>query len=121
MLVGNPGCMPVLKASSSFNGRWVIDGDQYQAGGALGWGSTNVFWRQIRNFVIDMTAAPASLLVAGIHWPTGQATSVQNVVVKMSTASGNLHQGLFIEEGSGGFLTDMVFYGGAQGIEVGNQ
>lgn len=94
---------------------------QYQPSGSLGWGSTNVFWRQIRNFVIDMTAAPATLLVAGIHWPTGQASSLQNIVFQMSTATGNQHQGLFIEEGSGGFVTDLVFYGGAQGLNVGNQ
>jgi hypothetical protein len=94
---------------------------QYQASGSLGWGATNVFWRQVRNLIIDMTAAPPTLLVAGIHWPTGQATSLQNIVFKMSTANGTQHQGLFIEEGSGGFVGDLVFYGGAQGLQVGNQ
>lgn len=121
MLVGNPGCMPVLKASASFNSRFFLDGDQYQTDGKLGWGATNVFWRQVRNFVIDLTAVSPSVLVAGIHWPTGQATSLQNIVFKMSTASGNQHQGLFIEEGSGGWVSDLVFYGGAQGLSVGNQ
>jgi hypothetical protein len=120
-IIGNPSCLPVIKVSSTFSERFVVDGDQYQPGGKLGWGATNVFWRQIRNFVIDMTAASPSLLVAGIHWPTGQATSLQNIVFKMSAAAGNLHQGLFIEEGSGGFVTDLIFYGGAQGLNVGNQ
>ena len=120
-LIGNPGCLPVIKASAGFQGRWVVDGDEYQSSGSLGWGATNVFWRQIRNFVIDMTAIPAGSLVAGIHWPTGQASSLQNIVFQMSEAAGNLHQGLFIEEGSGGFVTDLVFYGGAQGLNVGNQ
>lgn len=27
-LIGNPGCLPVIKASASFSARWVIDGDQ---------------------------------------------------------------------------------------------
>lgn len=120
-IIGDAVCPPVIKASSSFSERFVLDGDQYQSSGKLGWGATNVFWRQIRNLVIDMTAVKPSLLVAGIHWPTGQATSLENIVFKMSTASGNQHQGLFIEEGSGGYVGDLVFYGGAQGLSVGNQ
>jgi len=115
-IIGNPDCMPVLKASSSFSGDYVIDGSQSHT-----WISTNIFWRQIRNFVIDMTDVPSSKAIAAFHWPTGQATSLQNIEVRMSTVSGNKHQGLYIEDGSGGFLTDMVFYGGGQGIAVGNQ
>ena len=102
----------------------MIDGDEYfgyNGAGVLGYGATNVFWRQIRNFVIDLTAVAPSVGVAGIHWPTGQATSLQNIVVKMSTASGNQHYGLAIEGGSGGFMTDLTFYGGKWGIWVGNQ
>jgi glucan 1,3-beta-glucosidase len=87
----------------------------------LGYGATNVFWRQIRNFVIDMTDISPSLLVAGIHWPTAQATSLQNILFKMSTASGVQHEGIFIEQGSGGFVTDLTFYGGLHGMTVGNQ
>jgi hypothetical protein len=120
-LVGNPNCLPVIQATASFSARWVIDGNQYQAGGALGWGATNVFWRQIRNFVIDMTLISPSVEVAGIHWATAQATSLQNVKVEMSTASGNKQEGIFIESGSGGFMNDLVFNGGTHGITVGNQ
>jgi hypothetical protein len=120
-IIGDAICLPVIKASSSFADRFVIDGDQYQSTGKLGWGATNVFWRQISNLVVDMTAVKSSLLVAGIHWPTGQATSLENIVFKMSTASGTQHQGLFIEEGSGGYVGDLVFHGGAQGLAVGNQ
>ncbi|KAK1763224.1 hypothetical protein QBC33DRAFT_459731 [Phialemonium atrogriseum] len=120
-IIGDPICLPVIKASSSFQERFLIDGDQYQSTGKLGWGATNVFWRQIRNLIVDLTAVKPSVLVAGIHWPTGQATSLENIVFKMSTASGNQHQGLFIEEGSGGYVGDLVFHGGAQGLSVGNQ
>ncbi|ORY68475.1 putative Exo-beta-1,3-glucanae [Pseudomassariella vexata] len=119
-IVGNPNCMPVIKASSGFSARWVIDGNKYGANG-LGWGATNVFWRQIRNLVIDMTSVSPSLLVSGIHWPTAQATSLENIVVKMSTVKGTQHEGLFVEEGSGGFMNDLVFDGGLHGMTVGNQ
>ncbi|KAI1864522.1 uncharacterized protein JN550_008809 [Neoarthrinium moseri] len=119
-IVGNPNCLPVIKAASTFTDAWVFDGNQYGAGG-LGWGATNVFWRQIRNFVIDMTAIPASRSVRGIHWAVSQATSLQNIVFEMSTAADNQHEGLFIEEGSGGFVTDLVFNGGLYGLNVGSQ
>ena len=44
-----------------------------------------------------------------------------NIVFEMSTAPGNQHQGLLIENGSGGFLGDIVFNGGKVGASLGNQ
>ncbi|KAI1129708.1 glycoside hydrolase family 55 protein [Nemania abortiva] len=120
-LVGNPNSLPILKATAGFNGFGVIDGAQYQSGGALPYGATNIFWRQIKNFVIDITAIPATTGATGIHWPTSQATSLQNIIFKMSSNAGTQHQGLFIEDGSGGFMNDLIFYGGKYGAVFGNQ
>lgn len=120
-LVGNPNSLPILKATADFNGFGVIDGAQYQAGGALPYGATNIFWRQVKNFVIDITAIPAENSATGIHWPTSQATSLQNIVFKLSSKAGTQHQGLFIEDGSGGFMNDLVFHGGKFGAVFGNQ
>ncbi|KAI0433794.1 glycoside hydrolase family 55 protein [Xylaria sp. FL1042] len=121
ILVGNPNDLPVLKAAAVFDGFGVIDGAQYQAGGALGFGATNIFWRQVKNFIIDTTAIPATTATTGIHWPTSQATSLQNIVFRMSSNAGTQHQGIFIEDGSGGFMNDLVFYGGLYGAVFGNQ
>ncbi|KAI9738277.1 MAG: hypothetical protein M1834_008775 [Cirrosporium novae-zelandiae] len=120
-LIGNPNSPAVIKATSGFSGLGLIDGDQYQSDGDQGWSSTNVFLRQIRNLVIDMTSIPGSSSATGIHWPTAQATSIQNVVIYMSEVSGTQHQGLFIENGSAGFLTDVVIIGGLYGANIGNQ
>ncbi|KAJ6050230.1 hypothetical protein N7499_010381 [Penicillium canescens] len=120
-LIGNANAMPVLKATAGFTGLGLIDGDQYQNDGNQGWISTNVFFRQIRNFKLDLTSIPAGTAATGIHWPTGQATSIQNVQIVMSSASGTQHQGIFIENGSGGFLTDVTITGGLYGANVGNQ
>lgn len=87
-----------MKATSSFSGFGLIDGDKYY-GQYLNWGSTNVFFRQVKNFVIDTTNVPAGSSVTGIHWPTAQATSLQNIVFKLSAAAGTQHVGLFCEEG----------------------
>lgn len=97
-IIGNPNDLPVLKATPTFTGFGLIDGDTYGANG-LNFGATNVFYRQIRNFVLDMTGIPSNSSATGIHWPTAQATSLQNIVFKMSDAIGTQHQGLFIEGG----------------------
>ena len=118
-LIGNPVCLPSIRAVSNFSttsGIGLIDGDKNDA-----FGSTNIFWRQIRNFIIDMTLIPASSAATGIHWPTAQATSIQNVVFQMSSANGTKHQGIYIESGSGGFMNDLVFNGGMNGATFGNQ
>ncbi|KAJ6110142.1 hypothetical protein N7486_002377 [Penicillium sp. IBT 16267x] len=120
-LVGNANAIPILKATASFTGLGLIDGDQYQSDGNQGWGSTNVFYRQIRNLKLDLTSIPAGTAATGIHWPTGQATSIQNVQIVMSAASGTQHQGIFIENGSGGWITDVTITGGLYGANVGNQ
>lgn len=101
-IVGNPKNLPVLKATSNFTGLGLIDGDTYGSAG-LNFGSTNMFYRQIRNLVLDMTGVPANSSATGIHWPTAQATSLQNCVFQMSAAAGTQHQGVFIEEGTFAF------------------
>ncbi|KAF2033454.1 exo-beta-1,3-glucanase-like protein [Setomelanomma holmii] len=127
-IIGNPNCLPVIQASANFSttgGLGLIDGSPYQGAGPrvgqTGYGATNTFFRQIRNIILDMTKIPANVSATGIHWPTAQTTSLQNVVFNMNAANGTLHQGLFIEEGSGGFMTDLVFNGGNNGFNVGNQ
>ncbi|KAF4222546.1 hypothetical protein CNMCM6805_002191 [Aspergillus fumigatiaffinis] len=108
-IIGNPISLPVIKATPGFTGLGLIDGDQYQSDGNQGWISTNVFFRQIRNLILDLTAIPAGTAATGIHWPTGQATSIQNVQIRMSSGAGTQHQGLFIENG------------GLYGFNIGNQ
>lgn len=102
-LIGNPNDPPVLKATSDFSGFGLIDGDVYYTQD-LNWASTVVFWRQVRNFVIDMTSIPSESQATGMHWPTAQATSIQNVEFRMSTAPGTNHIGLSIESGESVFF-----------------
>ena len=97
-LVGNPNCLPTLKATPNFSGNGLIDGDPY-VGSSEAWGSTNVFYRQVKNFILDMTSIPSSSSVNALHWPTAQATSLQNLVFRLSDAPQTQHVGLFIEDG----------------------
>lgn len=102
-LIGNPNSPATIKATAGFSGFGLIDGDQYQSDGKEGWTSTNVFLRQVRNLILDTTAIPATSQATGIHWPTGQATSLQNVQIHMSAGAGTQHQGIFIEDGKNPF------------------
>ncbi|KAI0831502.1 exo-beta-1,3-glucanase [Trametes gibbosa] len=121
--IGDARTPPTLLADASFTGMAVIDADPYipNGGGAQWYVNQNNFFRSVRNFVIDLRRMPASASATGIHWQVSQATSLANVVFEMSTAPGNAHQGIWMENGSGGFMGDLVFNGGKFGMWVGNQ
>ncbi|TFY80464.1 hypothetical protein EWM64_g3546 [Hericium alpestre] len=78
-------------------------------------------YRSIRNFVIDTTSIPAATSGTGIHWQVAQATSLYNIVFNLNNAAGTAHQGIWMENGSGGFMGDLIFNGGKFGMWVGNQ
>lgn len=120
--VGDAVSPPTLKAAASFQGMAVIDADPYDDSGNNWWVNQNNFFRQVRNFVIDLTAMPVTA-GAGIHWQVAQATSLQNIVFNMRTDGGdqNVQQGIFMDNGSGGFMSDLTFNGGKYGAFFGNQ
>ncbi|KAF8894123.1 exo-beta-1,3-glucanase [Infundibulicybe gibba] len=123
-LIGDARSPPTLLAAASFSGMAVIDADPYipGGGGAQYYTNQNNFFRSVRNFVIDVRRVPATNSQGtGIHWQVAQATSLMNIVFQMSTAANTAHQGIWMENGSGGFMGDMVFNGGKFGIWVGNQ
>ncbi|KAF7125689.1 hypothetical protein CNMCM5793_001982 [Aspergillus hiratsukae] len=121
-IVGDAVNLPVIKASAGFTGMAVIDADPYENDGSNWYTNQNNFFRAIRNLVIDLTAMPQSS-GAGIHWQVGQATSLQNIRFEMIRGGGdaNKQQGIFMDNGSGGFMSDLVFNGGNYGMFVGNQ
>ncbi|KAK3322698.1 pectate lyase superfamily protein-domain-containing protein [Apodospora peruviana] len=120
--VGDAVNPPTLKAAANFDGMAVIDADPYNSNGDNWWVNQNNFFRQIRNFVIDLTAMPVNK-GAGIHWQVAQATSLQNIVFNMRTDGGkeNTQLGIFMDNGSGGFMSDLTFNGGQYGAFFGNQ
>ncbi|KAK3689192.1 pectin lyase fold/virulence factor [Podospora appendiculata] len=134
--VGDAKTPPTIKGCSTFEGIALIDTDPYIPGGS---GSQwyidqNQFFRQIRNFVFDLTDMPLStaesdqpLVPTGIHWQVAQATSLQNLVFNMPKSSSSTAVnattavGIFTENGSGGFVSDLTFNGGSIGWRVGSQ
>ncbi len=121
-LVGDALNPPTLLASPSFTGIAVIDSDPYDNTGTNWWVNQNNFFRQVRNFVIDLTQMPFTA-GACIHWQVAQATSLQNIVFNMRQDGGssNKQLGIFMDNGSGGFMADLTFVGGQYGAFFGNQ
>ena len=95
-----------------FQGIALIDSDVYipEGNGSEWYINQNQFYRQVRNFVIDLTAMPKSntqgdqtYVPTGIHWQVAQATSLQNIDFKMSVsdAEGSTTSvGVYMENGS---------------------
>ncbi|KAI5780044.1 pectate lyase superfamily protein-domain-containing protein [Geopyxis carbonaria] len=119
-LIGDPTNLPRIKGSPNFSGIALIDSDPYLPGGANWYTNQNNFFRAVRNMIIDTTAQPLNA-GTGMHWQVAQATSLVNIRFEMSTAAGNLHQGIFMDNGSGGFMSDLTFVGGKIGAFFGNQ
>ncbi|KAF2396277.1 glycoside hydrolase family 55 protein [Trichodelitschia bisporula] len=117
--VGDASSPPTLKAAPSFTGIAIIDSDPYDNFGNNWYTNQNNFFRQVRNFVIDLTAMPGDR-GAGIHWQVAQATSLQNIRFEMVPGA-TAQQGVFMDNGSGGFMTDLTFNGGNMGMFLGNQ
>ncbi|EDN08454.1 predicted protein [Histoplasma mississippiense (nom. inval.)] len=59
-----------------------------------------------------------------IYFPVSQACSLQNLVFNMPKATDDnkvTHVGIFMENGSGGFVSDLVFNGGSIGWRAGKE
>ena len=127
-MIGDPIDRPKLVAASSFQGLGVISSDHYIEGGnGESWYiNQSNFFRQVRNFIIDLRNTPdnqhksATPGPAGIHWQVAQATSLQNIDICMREGSRG-HVGIFMENGSGGLIRGVRFHGGYIGFRAGNQ
>lgn len=122
--------LPTIKGLAAFKGIALIDTDVYIPGGngSEWYINQNQFFRQIRNLAIDLTDMPnenvsgdQTYVPTGIHWQVAQSTSMQNVAITMPLGGGTTAVGIFTENGSGGFMSDMSFFGGNIGMRVGSQ
>ncbi|KAK7957344.1 glycan 1-3-beta-glucosidase precursor [Apiospora aurea] len=124
--IGDPNDPPTIKGCDTFKGIALIDTDPYIPGTYI---NENQFFRHIRNFIFDLTDMPLSTtdngqpyVPTGIHWQAAQATTLQNLVFNMPNATDvntASHVGIFMENGSGGFVSDLVeINGGAIGFNI---
>jgi len=122
--VGDANNLPTIMGTPNFFGIALIDSDVYLPYGFSWYTNQNNFYRQIRNFVLDITQLPTTHAVHCLHWQVAQATSLQNIVFNMVVGylgDGSQQQGIFMDNGSGGFMEDLIFNGGGVGFFSGNQ
>ncbi|KAJ5639538.1 uncharacterized protein N7484_007400 [Penicillium longicatenatum] len=119
--LGNPGDYPTILAAASFVGLGVITSDVYVGDQDEWYINTNNFLRNVRNFKMDITRTDPNAYVCAIHWQVAQGTSLENIEFYMSQAAGNTQQGIYMENGSGGFMANLTFVGGNFGAYFGNQ
>jgi len=122
--VGSPSNRPTIKGAKNFTGIALVDSDFYMPDedGAEWYINQSNFYRQIRNFVFDMTSMNwtntdnnQTYVPAGIHWQVGQATSITNCDFEMSVSTASQSAtavGIYMENGSGGMVSDLSFTGG---------
>ncbi|CAK7219086.1 hypothetical protein SCUCBS95973_003705 [Sporothrix curviconia] len=82
------------------------------------------FYRQIRNFRIDIRQTSQSAKICAIHYQVAQATSLEFIELIATSPKENAkttQQGIFAENGSGGQIADITFTGGDIGLLGGNQ
>ncbi|KAK4565490.1 hypothetical protein LTR86_004107 [Recurvomyces mirabilis] len=122
--IGDANNLPRIIATPNFYGIGLFDADVYLAYGFSWYTNQNNFYRQIRNFILDITNVPVKQEQHCLHWQVAQATSLQNIVFDMvATNPGqtNKQMGIFMDNGSGGFMEDLIFNGGNVGFFAGNQ
>ncbi|KAH7147069.1 pectate lyase superfamily protein-domain-containing protein [Dactylonectria estremocensis] len=121
-IVGDPLNEPRIIAASSFVGLGVIMTTTVYNGENTQWHSnTRNFLRSVRNLYIDIRHTPKKAQVCSIFWQAAQGTSIENVVFWADTAKDTTQQGIYVENGSGGFLANLLFIGGKYGAFMGNQ
>jgi len=120
IVMGDALDMPSIIGAPAFSDLGLLDSNPYYPGGVNWYANQNNFYRQVRNLILDTTRMPMGF-GNGIHWQVAQATSLQNIVFKMVEGGGaaNGQQGIFMENGSGGFMRDLIFYGGGIAFALG--
>ncbi|KAI9150678.1 Glucan 1,3-beta-glucosidase [Paramyrothecium foliicola] len=131
--VGNPKNKAVIKGHQNFTGIALVDANPYipQGNGRTWFVNQSNFFRQVRNLVFDMRGmakknwdGDQQYVPTGIHWTVGQATSISNCdfIMDVSDAVGAATSvGIMMENGSGGSVSDLTFFGGNIGFLAGSQ
>ncbi|KAL3438555.1 pectin lyase-like protein [Aspergillus tetrazonus] len=120
-LIGDPLDLPTILGATSFVGLGVITSDVYVGDQEEWYINTNNFLRSVRNFKIDITRTDQNAYICAIHWQVAQGTSLENIYFYMTQDASTTQQGIYMENGSGGFMSDLTFVGGNFGAYLGNQ
>ncbi|ORY64384.1 glycoside hydrolase family 55 protein [Pseudomassariella vexata] len=116
IIMGDPTDRPTIKASSNFDGNFVIYGKDPSKTDA-----TINFYLGLKNVIIDSTAVNKDKSLTLLDWSVSQNTQLANVRFQMPYDSSG-HTGIAMPEGgSGTIMEDLYFHGGVIGLSLKNQ
>jgi glucan 1,3-beta-glucosidase len=114
VLIGNPQARPVIRAASGFKNKTLIVGQDPSLD------STINFYIAVKNLVLDSTFVNRNTDFLLLDWSVSQATQLTNVLFNMPL--GSQHTGVATPGGgSGTYMGNLDFVGGATGINMNNQ
>jgi glucan 1,3-beta-glucosidase len=112
MLVGDPTNRPIIKASSTFTGTYLLVGHDTRYTGLV------AFFHGIKNLILDTTALPSTKSITILEWGVSQANQLSNVMFNMP-AGAMAHIGLTTPgECTQLLYNDLEFVGGGVGINL---
>jgi glucan 1,3-beta-glucosidase len=112
--IGNPISRPTLKVASNFNGSTFLN--MFDPG----FDSTTNFYIGVKNLILDSTSYSPTAPLLLMDWAVSQATQLTNILFRMPP--GSQHTGVATPEGgSGTYMGNLDFEGGAIGINMNNQ
>ena len=115
VLMGDPLNPPTLKAGPGLKGDTLIYAKDPHADSTLN------FHIALKNLQLDSTSISKDTNFTLLDWSVSQATQLTNILFNMPTSSTG-HTGIAMPGGgSGTHMSDLIFKGGAVGINVSNQ
>lgn len=114
ILMGNPLARPTIVAAANTQNTTLV------AGYDPAFDAPTNFYMGVKNLILDSTlVSPASNFLL-LDWGVSQATQLTNVLFRMP--QGSAHTGVStVQGGSGTFMGNLDFEGGAIGLNVNNQ
>jgi hypothetical protein len=104
IIVGNPNNPPVIKASPSFRGQFLVLGYDKNNGNP-----ETSFMMVMKNVILDTTSVDANVAITALQWGVAQGSGLTNVEVRMPTGPGT-HTGIDLNAGSTIAVTDVVSF-----------
>ncbi|GAB5594024.1 hypothetical protein Unana1_08924 [Umbelopsis nana] len=114
VLMGNPIERPTLKVASNFNGSTFVSCKDTALDATIN------FYIGFKNLIVDSTAYNPNQPLLLLDWSVSQGTQLANAAFHMP--SGSQHTGVATPTGgSGTYMGNLEFVGGAVGININNQ
>ncbi|KAK1749925.1 pectate lyase superfamily protein-domain-containing protein [Echria macrotheca] len=123
-VLGNPDDLPRLVAAPSFVGGALLASSVYTGTQPEWYVDSEDYQQSVRNLVIDIRKSSQKASIAGIHWRACRGGLLDNIhfyATNPVSEPSTTQLGLYVENGSGGVLSRLMFVGGKYGLFTGTQ